>query len=532
MSPSRRLPRLRTVFIAVNVVLLLIPVGGVLLLRLYESVLVRRTESDLIAQGALVAAAFRGEIRREIAARALPPPGPLLPAAAALDEERRGPLSATLDLARDTVLPPAPVPKAERAADPVVAAAATRLAGLLQEAEDVGLAGVRLVDPQGVVVASTADEIGLSLTDREEVREALAGRPSSVLRERGATDDARALGSIARSSRLRVIVALPVVSGGRSWGAVVLARQPASVLQSLWRVRGFLSVSALVLVAAVLALAWLTSRTVTRPIEELIDRTERLAQGDRTATEPLRRPGTLEIGQLSEAFSRMARGLEERSDYITSFAAQVSHEFKTPLTSIRAAAELLREHAKDMTDAERERFLSNIQLDAERLGRLVVRLLELARADVSKPVAVWTKLAPVLESVAARFREMGVPVELSIGRDAETARLPADALETIVANLLDNARRHGGPAVRVRLAAESDERAGIDGVLVSITDDGPGISEANRSRVFTPFFTTARETGGTGLGLAIVRSLLQANGGFIEMSSRPGATTFSFWLPS
>lgn len=526
-----RLPRLRTVFIAVNLVLLIIPLGGILLLRLYESVLVRRTESDLIAQGALLAAAFRSEIRREIVARNLPPPGHLLPPGEPRPSERLAPLAASLDLARDAVLPPPPEPRAHRAADPVAAAAAARLSGLLQEAEVVGLAGVRLLDSQGVVVASTGEEMGLSLAEREEVQNALAGRPSSVLRERGERETLT-LPAFERSSRLRVVVALPVISGDRSWGAVILARQPPSVLQSLWRVRTFLLGSALVLALALLALAAFMSRAVTRPIEELIDRTERLAQGDRTAAEPLRQPGTHEIQLLSEAFVRMARGLEERSDYITSFAAQVSHEFKTPLTSIRAAAELLREHAREMTDAERERFLSNIQADAERLGRLVVRLLELARADVSKPVSVWTKLKPVLQATAARFREMGVAVELEIVPGADTARLPSDALETIVSNLLDNARRHGGSGVSVSLRAEPDERAGIDGVVVSVIDDGPGISEANRSRVFTPFFTTARDTGGTGLGLSIVRSLLQANGGVIEVESWPGRTAFRFWLPS
>lgn len=533
MAP-RRLPRLRTVFVAVNVVLLLVPLGGVLLMRLYENVLVRRTESDLIAQGALVAAAFRAEMRREVAARGVPPAGARLPPGpdGAPADGRLAPLAASLDLARDPVLPPAPTPRADKPADPVAAAAAARLSGLLQEAQDVGLAGVRVLDSGGVVVASTSGEVGLSLFDREEVRVALQGEPKSVLRRRAADDDATALGALERSSRLRVVVALPVVSDGRALGSVVLSRTPPSVLQSLWRVRGFLALSALVLVGAVLALATLTSRTVTRPIQQLIDQTERLAHGDRTATEALQSPGTHEIGQLSEAFSRMARALEERSDYITSFAAQVSHEFKTPLTSIRAAAELLREHGREMTGQERERFLSNIQLDAERLGRLVVRLLELARADVSKPVSVWTKLAPVLESVVARYREMGLAVELSVAPDAESARLPADALETIVSNLLDNARRHGGPDVSVQVVAEPEERAGIEGVAVRVTDDGPGISEANRSRVFTPFFTTARETGGTGLGLSIVRSLLQANGGVIDLSSRRGETTLRFWIPS
>lgn len=532
MRPARRLPRLRTVFVAVNVVLLLVPLSGVLLLRLYESVLVRRTEAELIGQGALVAAALRAEVKREVAGRGGGPPGPRLATGVVSAEGGLAPLSARLDLARDEVLPAAPPAKAERPAEPVVASAASRLSGLLREAEDVGLAGVRVVDPAGVVVASTGGEVGLSLSDRVEVQRALSGEPASVLRRRGQDEESPPLGALERSSKLRVVVALPVVSDGRSWGAVVLSRTPPSVLASLWRARAYLALWALAMLSIALALGAYTSRRVTRPVEQLIDRTERLARGDRTASEPLDRPGTEEIGRLSEAFSRMARTIEERSDYITSFAAQVSHEFKTPLTSIRAASELLREHAGEMTDAERERFLTNIQLDAERLGRLVVRLLELARADVSKPVAVWTKLPPLLEAVAARFRELGLDVELRRHEAAATARLPGDALETILANLLDNARRHGGDGVRVELAAEPDERAGIDGVRIEVRDDGPGISEANLSRVFTPFFTTARDTGGTGLGLSIVRSLLQAHGGTIDVTSRPGETVFRFWLPS
>ncbi len=519
---------------AVNVVLLLVPLAGIVLLRLYESVLVRRTEAELIGQGALVAAAFRAEVRREYASRGVAPPGRPLGVApdSPLADGRLAPLSARLDLARDPVLPPASPARAVRPADPVAAAAASRLSGMLQEAQDVGLASVRVLDHDGVIVASTGGEVGLSLAEREEVQRALQGQATSVLRRSAPGDDQPARATISRSARLRVVVALPVVSDGRSWGAVVLSRMPPSVLSSLWRVRGVLLIAAAGLVLTVAGLASLMSRLVTRPVEELIGRTERLARGDRTAAEPLDRPGTHEIDQLSRAFSGLSRALDERADYITSFAAQVSHEFKTPLTAIRAASELLREHAATMTPEERDRFLTNIQQDADRLGRLVVRLLELARADVSKPVQVWTRVEPVARAVAARFRELGLAVDLSLDPAAESARMPGEALETILANLLDNARRHGGAGVRTRLTVVPEQKAGMDGVRLDVSDDGPGISAANRARVFTPFFTTARDAGGTGLGLSIVRSLVQANGGTIELLPRDAETTFRIWMPA
>lgn len=539
-APARRrfTPRLQTVFIAAQVLLLLVPVGGLFLLRLYESVLVRRTESALIAQGSLVAAAFRAEMRREMALRGTPPPGVPLPkdllAERGIDPGGRlQPIPPRLDLAVDRVLP-APLPASVPAhpADPLAVAAGARLVPLLRDASQATLAGMRIVDAHGVIVASTSEEMGLSLAEREEVSRALTGEAVSLLRERGEDADAGPTEGIIPTARLRVFVAVPVIADGRSWGAVVVSRVPPSAVATAWRLRWLLLGGTLAILAAALSLSLYTSRTVTRPVQELIARTERLAEGDWTAREPLERPGTLEIEQLSQAFARLGRTLEEREDYITSIAAQVSHEFKTPLTAIRGSAELLREHGFTMTVEERDKFLSNIQMDAERLTRLTHRLLELARADVSKPVAVWTRIAPVLLPLIERHGALGLDVSCSIDEDADSARMPAEALEAIVGNLLDNARRHGGRGVRVHVAVSTETRADMPGVLLQIKDNGPGISEANARRVFTPFFTTAREAGGTGLGLSIVRSLLHAHGGSITMASRAGETTFAAWVPS
>src|SRR5439155_39005 len=133
-------------------------------------------------------------------------------------------------------------------------------------------------------------------------------------------------------------------------------------------------------------------------------RGERAARGEQGAVAPLARPITREVARLSEAVATMARTLEERADYIRTFASQVSHEFKAPLTAIQGAVELLRDHAATMSAEERDRFLENLAADAQRLERLVRRLLELARAYVAEAGHERADLAAVLAAIAERHR--------------------------------------------------------------------------------------------------------------------------------
>ena len=149
----------------------------------------------------------------------------------------------------------------------------------------------------------------------------------------------------------------------------------------------------------------------------MIDQTNRFAGGDKKALEPLPRPVTEEVALLSQSFSEMARSLEHRSEYIRNFAAHVSHEFKTPLTAIQGAIELLEEHSHDMPAEQRARFLHNISLDAERLKRLVDRLLEMARADVLDPAAGRTLLAPLIEGLKSRYQDSGLLISFADDRN-------------------------------------------------------------------------------------------------------------------
>jgi signal transduction histidine kinase len=455
--------------------------------------------------------------------------GPLGTAAAPFE-----PIVPALDARRSRLVPEAPDPvPAPAPADPVAAAAGARLTPALQASVASTLTGVRIVDAAGVVVASTRGEIGLSLANRDEVVRGLQGEGASVLRERSDGKPEPPLGSISRGQRYRVFVVMPVIAHERVVGAVVLSRTPLDILKALYLVRVRLLQGAAGVLLVVLLVTIVTSFTINRPLEALTRRAESISRGATALpAAPPRGPATLEVARLSSAIDGMARTLEERASYIRTFASHVSHEFKTPITAIRGTVELLRDHLEEMSPSERERFLGNLEQASGRLELLVRRLLDLARADVVRPGDERTPTRAALEDAARRRREAGFDVQVACEPAVGEVRMGRETLQDIVLGLVDNAIQHAGDGVRVRIACRPADAAGAPAVEVLVSDDGPGISEANASRIFTPFFTTARERGGSGLGLSIARSLLEAHGGSIDLvRSGPGAV-FRVVLPS
>ncbi len=192
-----------------------------------------------------------------------------------------------------------------------------------------------------------------------------------------------------------------------------------------------------------------------------------------------------EIDELGESFAAMKERLDARLRYIEGFAADVAHEFKSPLTSIRGAAELLGEGADDEPDA-RARFLRNIELDVARLDRLVSRLLELSRIEASSEPMTPIDLPALLARVTARARGPEQPIELRYHAAARAVRAREADLETALLNLLDNAVRFSPAGVPV----EIDVTGGPASVALAVRDHGPGISPANLPRIFDRFFTT------------------------------------------
>ncbi|WP_309242762.1 DUF2809 domain-containing protein [Lichenibacterium dinghuense] len=504
-------PSLGLVLALVLGTVLALPLAGVLASGVYDDGLLRRTEAELMAQAAALAA----EAGRT-AAESLPPDAPLGPPAPA------GPAP---DLAPDLgALRPRRPDAAEPAAPPAPAflALGARLAPDLAATQAVTQAGFRLLDPSGTVIAGR-DEVGRSLAGVEEVAAALGGRTAAALRRRVSRHAYPALGSLSRGRPARVFVAVPVVARGRVAGAVYASRTPVDLLGSLYGQRRALGLAAAAVVAAAVLAGLVLHRAISLPVRELIGLSAAIGARDAAAVASHRHHGTVEFAALAASLRGMARRLTERGDAVSSFAAHVSHELKSPLSAIRGAAELLRDDdpADPMAPDERRRFLDHLLADTERLGALLERLREMARAE-AEPTAGRSALRPALGALRARFPALALRAGGAL--DAEM-RVSADNLLVLLGHLADNAGRHGARALDVTARPDGP------GLRIEVRDDGTGISPNNRARIFDSFFTTRREDGGTGMGLAIVRALLGAHGGTVALLDTEGGAGFALWVP-
>jgi signal transduction histidine kinase len=500
-------PSVAAILIIVNLLILLLPLASILFFRIYESQLVRETETELIAQAAVLSAAYRHAIRERMPDHASYG-RPITPPDLTLADQNYAPVLPQIDLASDSVLRPRPSPQdAVEPADRITLDIGLGITAVFFDAQRATLAGMRLLDHRGVVIAGRG-EIGRSLANVEEVRDALDGRHRSVVRERILDQPSPALTSISRGTGIRVFVAYPVIEDSRLWGVVYMSRTPNSILYHMYGSRYRLLAIGALIVGLTLLIAWITSRTLLRPIRALSKQARDLAEGRRSTIEPLDHYGTRELATLGQSVLEMAAALEKRGQYVRDFATHVSHEFKTPLTSIRGAAELLGEHHDSMDEDKRKRFLANIDADAVRLRLLVDRLNELARADNLQPFDESIDLVVAVRKIADEYPcvEAVVPAGPPC-----MLRMSAESFRMIAGNLIQNAEQAG--ATRVRFVVE--RRA--TGVDILICDNGRGVSPGNRDKIYEPFFTTRRESGGTGLGLGIVRSLVEAHNGTIEL---------------
>ena len=520
-------PRLSAVLLTVNLAVIALPFGSIFFFRIYENQLIQETERELISQAALIGAMYRQALvgvgdtsaaqtrasrgldqqRRETASAGAYPPqksagNKSAPIWSVVDPQ--------LDLATVDTLPSRPDGRPPTTLPSAAAAAAGRaLSPVLDRAQRTSLIGVRILDEYGTTVGGTA-EVGLNFAHVEEVATALTGRFASALRFRELENAPKEIVTISRGTGVRVFVAMPVVEAGRVRGVVYLSRTPKSIIRHMYDERVKVALALGTILVLSISLALLTSRTISRPVAELLARTRRVTRGEASELVPLNRPGTREMAELSDGISQMARALSDRAAYIRTLASQVSHEFKTPLTSIEGAAELLRDHHDTMTAAERQKFLENISGDSARLRALLDRLLDLARAENTQRGEDSVDLAHAVREAVSGLPD-GVSTEVDVPKDL-TVLITTEALAIVLGNLLDNAVQHGARHIRI-LADENDET-----VSLTVYDNGQGISAANREKIFEHFFTTRRDTGGTGLGLGICRALMNAHGGDIELA--------------
>ena len=240
-----------------------------------------------------------------------------------------------------------------------------------------------------------------------------------------------------------------------------------------------------------------------------------------------------EIGQLSGALRDMTSALYARIDAIGSFAADVAHELKNPLTSLRSAVETL---PLARSEPARERLLAVIHHDVRRLDRLITDISEASRldAELARGETGPVDLARLLETVVGMQNEIRkpeqAPITLTIaaaspGRDGKPAAAPwvvqghDGRLGQVLVNLLDNARSFSPPGCDVRVTLSR----GASQIVITVEDDGPGIPDHALERVFERFYTDRPEQGfgqNSGLGLSISRQIVEAHGGTIRAENR------------
>ena len=236
-----------------------------------------------------------------------------------------------------------------------------------------------------------------------------------------------------------------------------------------------------------------------------------------------------ELGDLSRSLEDMTHALSERIDAIERFAADVAHEIRNPLTSLRSAVETL---GLVQDPAARERLMAVLQNDVQRLDRLVTDISNASRldAELSRQAPTPVNLRRLASDVVALYQATVRPGEPRVVLQAPEMGEPMlvsgqeGALGQVLRNLIDNARSFSAPDGEVRLSLERARGQ----VKVIVDDDGPGVPTENLETIFQRFYTSrpkgAAFGGNSGLGLSIVRQIVQAHDGHVRAETRPGET--------
>ena len=235
-----------------------------------------------------------------------------------------------------------------------------------------------------------------------------------------------------------------------------------------------------------------------------------------------------------DAEARHARLESEASDLRAALFSAVTHDLKTPLSSVKAAVTSLLDDEVRLDRDDTRALLETIHAEADRLGRLLVNVLDLARIE-ARALEPHTERADVAELVGVVLQRLrptldGRPVEVSIRDDLPEVAVDVVQIDQVLTNLVENALRFSPPDTPIRISASRWHSV----VEVRVTDRGPGIPESERERVFDSFYRADRggARGGSGLGLAISRAIIAAHRGKVRIEETPGGgTTVVFSLP-
>lgn len=391
--------------------------------------------------------------------------------------------------------------------------------------------GVRPVvtDRDGVVVADawggSSPLIGQRLI-HPEVQVALAGREEAGTR-------------LLADGTWVLYGAVPVWQQRNVTGAVLVAADLSPLAEDMGEMRRQLALVAVAAGALAVALGAGLAGYLTRPLVRL-DRAAHSLAGGRLETRVVP-GGSQEVAALGRRFNAMAAELGRLDEQRRAFVANASHELRTPVASIRALAEGVLGAMAGANAAPYREYLEDIVQECDRAGRLIERLLELARLDMRRgartaarqeeAVDMGEVVADLVHALQPLAAERGVRLILA-HTDTVKLRVDPHLVETVVGNLAENALKYTPPGGEARVTV-----ARQDGELrIAIADTGPGIAPEHLPRIFERFYRVdkarSRATGGAGLGLSIAAEAAELLGGRIEVESRPGeGSRFTLILP-
>lgn len=512
----RFVSRISIRLMAFNLLLVFLPVAGILYLGSYESKLLASQWRMLDEQARLLSAALSAE------------GNPLGSAAAVLEE--RGKLQPAIQRSEPVRLRVVSV-EGRVIADSHTRSAPQPPAPSPARRNILYRMGVALAKPVLRVIGASPP----SLTEGdyyerrptllgEEVQAALKGETG---RQERISPDGRSVTNY---------LAHPLRSRGHVMGAVLASQSTYTILQDLYTVRlGIVRIFAVSVIAA-MVLSFLVATTIVGPLRQLrqeagsiLDRRGRLRGRFRGSRK------NDEIGDLSRALEGLTTRLDEHVRFIETFAADVSHEFRNPLASIRTATEML---ADVEEPAQRKRFRRMVEGDIARMESLLTGVREITIIDAQLPTEERTTIdvAAMLGRIVEGFqlREEGrIAIKLETSGLCEV-KAAEDRLIQVFVNVLENAISFSPEQGVVTITA------GREGnwVLTTIADQGPGIPESNLGRVFDRFFTHRPDTtrarqSHTGLGLAIVKAVVDGYGGSVRAANNAdGGARFEIRLPA
>lgn len=387
-----------------------------------------------------------------------------------------------------------------------------------------------ITDTDGTVVSCSCRNIAC-----EHLGRTLTGSAMTQLRSDGKLNLITSLGGFYSSAHYVVAQPITIGSAARIVGYVFVTTNSAAIISG-WRTLlwVFLAASVVVMMIALL-LSLMTSKRMAQPLDEMAVAAKKFAHGDFSArvTDDGR---TDEVGALISAFNTMADSLETSEERRNAFIANVSHELKTPMTTIAGFADGILDGT--IPHEQEEKYLRKIADETRRLSRLVRSMLDLSQAesdavDLSKRSRfdLSELLLQCLLSFESRAKEKNLDVDPQLPEDPIVVFAERDSITQVIYNLTDNAMKFASPGstITIRLYKKGSK------AYVSIKNIGEPIPEDDLPYIFDRFHKSDRsrslDKDGVGLGLYLVKKIVNSHGEEVAVSSRDGVTVFVFTLP-